>query len=60
MSKWKVSSNYIGGKYVYQVYRILDVDDVDHAGNREYKPGLYDSEDVAQKVADALNRWEWR
>lgn len=56
MNEWKVSSNYIGGKDMYQVYRILDGNDVDHAGNREYKPGLFDSEDVAQRVAEALNR----
>lgn len=60
MSEWKVSSNYIDGKYVYQVYRLLDVYDVDHAGNREYKPGLFDCEYCAQKAADVLNRLEWR
>ena len=55
MSEWKVSRNYIGGMKLYQVYRLLDVNGVDHAGNREYKPGLFDSEAVAQQVADALN-----
>ena len=37
--KWKVSSNYLGGGVVYQVYRTLREGEVDHCGNREYFPG---------------------
>ena len=56
-SEWRVSSNYVGGKDVYQVYRLLDVNEVDHSGNREVI-GTFDDEKRAQWCADAKNRME--
>ena len=35
MSEWRISSMYLGGKKVYQVYRIKDMRVVDHSGNRD-------------------------
>ena len=54
--KWKVSHNYAGGEKLIQVYRQLDVNDVDHAGNREYKPGFFETDEEAQALADSLQR----
>ena len=34
-SPWKVSSTMIGSEKVYQVYRLYDVQKIDHSGNRE-------------------------
>lgn len=44
MSEWRISSMYLGGKKVYQVYRIKDMRVVDHSGNREYAGGLLHDE----------------
>jgi hypothetical protein len=56
-SKWKVSSTYAGGERFYQVYRLRDVNEVDHSGNREIA-GTFDDEARAQEYADAKNRLE--
>lgn len=53
--KWKVTSNPIGGMSMYAVYRIRDIDAVDHSGNREYATGFMDDKQEAQKIADRLN-----
>ena len=53
--KWKVTSNYIGGDKMYAVYRLRDVNEVDHSGNREYAGGWTYNRDSAQVVADQLN-----
>lgn len=54
-SEWRVSINPIGpDEYLYQVYRLRDVDAVDHSGNREiYK--AYDTEAEAQQCAQRMN-----
>ena len=54
-SEWKISSMYLGGKKVYQVYRIKDMKKVDHSGNREYKGGLMEDEFKAISLAKRLN-----
>ena len=54
-SEWKISSMYLGGKKVYQVYRIKDMRVVDHSGNREYAGGLTDDEAEAMALAEKLN-----
>ena len=54
-SEWKVSSMYLCGKKVYQVYRIKDMRAVDHSGNREYAGGLLHDEREAAALADKLN-----
>lgn len=35
-SEWRVTCNYICGGLVYNVYRLRDLDEIDHSGNREY------------------------
>ena len=57
-SKWKISSQYLCGRKVYQVYRIKDVNAVDHSGNREYAGKLTDDEAVALALAERLNAEE--
>lgn len=54
-SEWKISSMYLGGKKVYQVYRIKDMRVVDHSGNREYAGGLLRDETEAMARAEKLN-----
>lgn len=54
-SKWHISSQYINGEKIFQVYRLRDGNEVDHAGNREYFGGTFDNEAAAQAVADKLN-----
>jgi hypothetical protein len=34
-SEWRVSCNYLCGGLVYNVYRLRDLDEIDHSGNRE-------------------------
>lgn len=47
---------YLGGKKVYQVYRIKDMTRVDHSGNREYAGGLLHDEREAMALAQKLNK----
>lgn len=55
MSKWQISWQRIGYEDIYQVYRLRDINAIDHAGNREYFSGTFDNEAAAQAVADKLN-----
>ena len=55
MSEWRISSMWLGGKKVYQVYRIKDMTRVDHSGNREYADGLLHDEREAMVLAEKLN-----
>lgn len=54
MGKWKITTNYIDGKKLYGVYRIIDINEIDHSGNREEK-GYYDSREKAEEIAEELN-----
>ena len=54
-SEWRVSSNPVAGKTFYQVYRIRNVNGIDHSGNRETRGGLYESRMDAEKLAATLN-----
>lgn len=57
--KWKVASNYIGDQKKYAVYRLIDVNQVDHSGNREFAPaGWLDSRTMAAAIAEGLNKIE--
>jgi len=56
-SKWKTSSNYIG-RTIWQVYRTLDIDAVDHAGNREYCQEVFENDQEAKTFAEKLNSQE--
>ena len=53
--KWKVTCNPVGDRYLYAAYRLRDVNEVDHSGNREYGSQYMTSEAEAQKIADKLN-----
>ena len=56
-SKWRVTANPVGGQMLYAVYRIRDVDEVDHSGNREYwRGGWIESREEAQRYADKMNQ----
>lgn len=53
--KWKVQSTPIGSETMYSVYRLRDVNMVDHSGNREYATGFMSDKQEAQKIADRMN-----
>lgn len=57
-SKWKVTSNPINGTTMYAVYRLRDVNAVDHSGNRESTGGWTENREAAQTIADQLNAEE--
>ena len=57
-SEWRISTNIVAGKEFYQVYRLLDVNEIDHSGNRETRGGLYDSIRDAKALARRLNTEE--
>ena len=59
-SKWLVTSNRIAGMQMYQVYRSIDVNEVDHAGNREKRGPLFENAEQAQRLADKWNMEEGR
>lgn len=56
--KWKVSSNPVNGKTMYCVFRLRDVNEIDHSGNREYAGGYVNIRETAAIVADELNKIE--
>lgn len=51
----KVTSNPIGGKTLYGVYRLLDINEVDHSGNREFVGDYVEDKSIAEFVAKQLN-----
>lgn len=55
---WLVTSQYIGGKYLFAVYRQIDVTKTDHSGNREYATGFTDDQAEAHAYAEKLNKEE--
>ena len=57
-SEWKVTSNIIGGEKMYAVYRLKDINAVDHNGNREYAGGYTANRDKCVAIAAALNMEE--
>lgn len=57
-SKWKVSSNPIGGETMFGVYRVMDTSKPDHSGNRETVGGYTASKQAAQILADRMNEGE--
>ena len=57
-SEWRVSSNIIGGDKMYIAYRLRDVSEVDHSGNREYYGEYTADKDFAIALAAELNNRE--
>lgn len=55
-SEWRVSSNIIDGEEMYIVYRLRDVSEVDHSGNREYYGGYTKEKELAEILAAELNK----
>lgn len=53
--KWKVASNFIGDEKMYAAYRLKDINEVDHSGNREYAGEWISNREAVQTVADHLN-----
>lgn len=55
-SKWKVSSNPIrNARTIYQVFRIKDVNQVHHSGNREEYGKSFADKSEAEALAEKLN-----
>lgn len=54
-SEWKVSSNLINDKKMFIAFRKLNVNAVDHSGNREYHGGYTESKEEAEEIAKGLN-----
>ena len=47
-NRWKISSDYIFGRKFYQVYRLRDINEVDHSGNREVWPKVFNTKEEAR------------
>ena len=57
-SEWKVTCNYFNGVRAWGVYRLLNVDEVDNSGNREYATKFMDDKEKAKGIARKLNAGE--
>ena len=57
-SEWRVTSNLINGQKLYGVYRLLDMDEVDHSGNREHLDVWVADRCIAEKLAERYNMKE--
>ena len=55
-SEWKVAHQYAGGEKFIRVYRLYDVQKIDHSGNREYVPHIFDTDEEAKDYANNLNK----
>ena len=54
-SAWKVTSNRVGMRTLYGVYRIGDTNEVDHSGNREMCGDYVEDKSEAAYLAKKLN-----
>ena len=57
-SNWRVTANPVLGKMFYGVYRLKDVSDIDHSGNRETRGGYFGTRKEAEALAERLNEEE--
>lgn len=55
-SEWRVTSNLFGDIKMYAAYRLLDISEPDHSGNREYGKGYTENRGEAEEEAATLNR----
>lgn len=54
---WKVTCQHLGDVMKYAVVRIINLDEVEHNGNREYTDhGYMESREEAVAIADQLNK----
>lgn len=59
LGKWDVTASYlVGGKVLYQVYRLLDTGEVDHSGIREYAGPVFYDRGAAEGYAKYMNEVE--
>jgi hypothetical protein len=54
-SEWRITSQYINGKKEYAVYRLCDVNGIDHSGNRVYATEYMHNKQEAERIAETLN-----
>lgn len=57
-SNWRVTSNVINGQKLYGVYRLLDMDEIDHSGNREHLDVWVADRRIAEALAERYNARE--
>ena len=57
-SEWRITSQYFGESKIWQVYRLRDIDAVDHSGNREFAEGIFETREEAAELAERLNAEE--
>jgi len=57
-SEWMVTANPVGGEMLYGVYRLRDVNEIDHSGNRESLGRWFDDRELAEDVARIMNEEE--
>lgn len=49
--KWKVTTNRIGGEIMYRAVRLIDINELEHSGNREfYGHYINDKKEVERNV----------
>ena len=56
MQEWKVTTNIIGGKKFYAVYRIKNPNEPLHSGNIEYATEYMEDCTKANNIAEKLNK----
>lgn len=57
-SEWRIAHQSTGEKILIRVYRLRDINGVDHSGNREYLRDIYQTDEEAQKVVDEMNSYK--
>ena len=57
-SNWRVTSNIINGQKMFGVYRLLDVQETDHGGNREHLDVWTADRESAEALAERANARE--
>ena len=55
-SEWKIRSQYLGGKKIFQVYRLKDMDEDDQIGNRTYAGAWKRDKAEAVELVEKLNK----
>ena len=57
-SEWRITSQYFGENKIWQVYRLRNVNAVDHSGNREFAEATFETREEAAELAERLNAEE--
>ena len=57
-SEWRITSQYFGENKIWQVYRLRNVNAVDHSGNREFDEAIFETREEAAELAERLNAEE--